>query len=167
MNTRTITVSVLLALFLLLQPQRSGAQEHAGKPDPVITAIDEAIKSLSVKPNQFTLVVQSTGLNVTQTGSGTGMEVKVQGGGSGSNTTGLNITMDTAKIQITQAGADQALREQAEKAVHILTEIKTALMQPKPDRGTILSKLSELAGTYIPDVVKAILDKLVRSRLGL
>jgi len=133
----------------------------------VIAAIDEAISSLSKKPNQFNLVVQTTGLNITQTAPGTGMQVNVQGGGSGSQTTGLNISAGGGEIQVAQAAADQALREQAEKAVQILTELKTALMQPKPNRDTISSKLSELAGTYIPDIAKAIIEKLIQSRLGL
>jgi hypothetical protein len=169
MNTRTIPAIILLALLLFLQPQRLKAEEDADKSAPVIVAIDEAIKSLREKPNQFHLDVYATGVNVTQYGgSGTGINVEVHGGGMGSQTTGMNVTMDTAKIDIvTKTIADRALREQAEKAVQILNDIKTALTQPEPDRDTILSKLSDLGGTFISDAVKAIIDKLVRARLGL
>jgi hypothetical protein len=47
MNTRIVSVPVLLAFLFILSPQRSEAGRPLSESDTVITVIDEAMKSLS------------------------------------------------------------------------------------------------------------------------
>jgi len=135
--------------------------------DPVILAIDAAILSLRQQPNQFNLAVNVTGLHVTSTGPGTGMKVEVHGGGAGSQTTGLNVTTSGADLNIVQRDADQALKQQAEKAISLLSEIKSLLQAPKVDKQTITSRLTEFGKTYVAPALKAIVEALGKKKLGL
>jgi hypothetical protein len=74
------------------------------------------------------------------------MKVEVTGGGPGSQTTGLNVTTTTGEhISIAQKTADQTLKKEAEKAIALLTEIKSLLQAPKIDKPGVLSRLSTLA----------------------
>lgn len=143
----------------------TGATERSS--DPVIIAIDAAIVSLKEQPNQFLLIVSSTGMSVTSTGSGTGMTVEVTGGGPGSHTTGLNVSANSGQVTIAQSTADQALKEQAEKAISLLTEIKTSLQAKKVDKSKITSHLTEFGKTYVAPVLKSVIEALVKKKLGL
>ena len=135
--------------------------------DPVVVAIDAAIESLREHPNQFKLVVNVTGMSVTSTGQGTGMNVEVTGGGPGSQTTGLNVSAGSGQMSIAQSTADQALQEQAEKAISVLTEMKTLLQAPKVDNAKIMSRLTEFGKTYVAPVLKTVIEALVKKKLGM
>ena len=171
MSIRPLIVLILLALLLLGQPQQSGAQAHWDQQDLVIIAIDEAIKSLKEKPNQFRLVPRliPTDTDITLHVPEIVTQEVQEWCRVGCQWTGLVTTDAIAGVpwDLQYKAADEALSKQAEKAVQILTEIKGALMQPKPDQGTVLPKLNELASTVIPPIGEAMLDTLVRTRLGL
>ena len=135
--------------------------------DPVVAAIEAAIASLKQQPNQFNLSVNVTGMSVTSSGQGTGMKVEVRGGGPGSQTTGLNVKATDGQVNIAQTAVDKALREQAERAIALLTEIKTLLRAPKIDKPTIMSRLTEFGKTYVAPVLKSVIEALVKKKLGL
>lgn len=135
--------------------------------EPVIVAIDAAITSLRQQPNQFALTVNVTGLSVTSSGPGTGMKVEVTGGGQGSQTTGLNVTSTGGQMSIAQRDADQALKQQAEKAISLLTEIKSLLQAPKVDKPTVMSRLEDFGKTYVAPVLKSVIEVLIKKKLGL
>ena len=132
--------------------------------DAAVTAIDEAILSLSTKPNQFSLSVSATGLNVVHSGSGgTGLSVTATGGGPGSQTTDLNITMDSHDIQIVQQTATKALVSESEKTIQILRDLKQALIGEIVDNSAVDSLLTNLKDTYVPPIISSIIGKLVVS----
>lgn len=135
--------------------------------DPVIVAIDAAITSLKEQPNQFKLAVHVTGMAVTSSGPGTGMKIEVAGGGPGSQTTGLKVSTTGAQVNITRTTADQALKEQAEKAISLLSEMKLLLQAPKVDKPTVMSRLTDFGNTYVAPVLKSIIGALVKKKLGL
>lgn len=135
--------------------------------DPVIVAIDAAITSLKEQPNQFNLAVNVTGMAVTSSGPGTGMKIEATGGGPGSQTTGLNVSTTGAQVNITRTTADQALEEQAEKAISLLSEMKLLLQAPKVDKPTVMSRLTDFGNTYVAPVLKSVIGALVKKKLGL
>ncbi len=140
-----------------IRKEKTNARRYAA-----IAAIDEAIKSLSNKPNQFSLLVKSTGLSVVQSGSGgTGMNVTVTGGGPGSKTTGLNVSMDGHDIQIVQQAATQALSEESQKAIQILQDLKKALSEETVESEEVDSLLAKLRETYVPVIISSIITKLI------
>ena len=140
-----------------IRKEKTNARRYAA-----IAAIDEAIKSLSNKPNQFSLLVKSTGLSVVQSRSGgTGMNVTVTGGGPGSKTTGLNVSMDGHDIQIVQQAATQALSEESQKAIQILQDLKKALSEETVESEEVDSLLAKLRETYVPVIISSIITKLI------
>lgn len=153
---------VMLFVLLLCAPPIATADT---KGDPVVVAIDAAIASLRQQPNQFNLTM--TGLQITSSGQGTGMKLDVTGGAAGSQTTGLNITMGGKEMQIAQSTADQALKDEAAKAITLLTEMKSLLQAPKVDKTTIMSRLTEFGKTYVAPVLKSVIEALIKKRLGL
>jgi hypothetical protein len=143
------------------------AQQTRKTTDPAIVAIDAAIKSLKEQPNQFTLDVTVIGVSGTASGGGTGVSVVANGGGPGSQTTGLTATVDGTQVNIAQHTADTKLQQESQKAVKLLTDIKTALQAPKVDKPTVQAKLSEFLKTYVAPVLKSVIEALVMKRLGL
>lgn len=144
-----------------IRKEKTNARRYAA-----IAAIDESIKSLSNKPNQFSLLVKSTGFSVVQSGSGgTGMNVTVTGGGPGSKTTGLNVSMDGHDIQIVQQAATQALSEESQKAIQILQDLKKALSEETVESEEVDSLLTKLRETYVPVIISSIITKLITSGL--
>jgi len=161
--------AISLTIGMVLCVCGLGAASAAQQPmDPVIVAIDAAIASLRQQPNQFTLTVNVTGLAVTSSGAGTGMKVEVTGGGPGSQTTGLNVTAtNQQQMNIAQSTADQALKQQAEKAIALLTEMKSLLQAPKVNKSSIMSRLTEFGKTYVAPVLKSVIEALIKKKLGL
>lgn len=135
--------------------------------DAVILAIDAAIQSLSQQPNQFRLNVTVVGAIGTASGGGTGIHVEAHGGAPGSQTTGLVASASSAQVEIAQSTADAALRQEAEKAVGLLTEIKSLLQAKKVDKPAVTSRLGEFAKTYVAPVLKSVIEALVKKKLGL
>lgn len=95
------------------------------------------------------------------------MNVEVTGGGPGSQTTGLNVTSMGGQMNIAQREADQALKQQAEKAISLLTEIKSLLQAPKVDKPTVMSRLADFGKTYVAPVLKSVVEALIKKKLGL
>jgi len=163
-----IIIVVIIAIIIevpirnaQIQKEKTNVRRYAA-----IAAIDEAIQSLSNKPNQFSLSVKSTGISVVQSGSGgTGMNVTVTGGGPGSKTTGLDVSMDGHDIQIVQQAATQALSEESQKAIQILQDLKKALSEETVESEEVDSLLTKLRETYIPVIISSIITKLVISGL--
>jgi hypothetical protein len=162
---KTQTILFLAAICVFGMTVTANAQPLRG--DPVIIAIDAAIDSLKQQPNQFALNVMAVGAMGTASGSGTGIKVEVHGGGPGSQTTGLVARADGTQVNIAHGVADAALKQEAEKAVKLLTDIKTALQAPKVDKPTVISKLTEFAKTYVAPVLKSVIEALVKKKLGL
>jgi hypothetical protein len=162
-KTRTILLLALICIF----GTKATVNAQQPRSDPVIIAINAAIDSLKQQPNQFTLDVTVVGAMGTASGGGTGINVEVQGGGPGSQTTGLIARVDGTQVNIAQAKADAVLKQEAEKAVKLLTEIRTALQAPKLDKLTATSKLAEFLKTYVAPVLKSVIEALVKKRLGL
>lgn len=157
---------VLLGITLFagaVAPANAAAQTQPS----VIVAIDAAIASLRQQPNQFSLVVQATGLSVTSSGPGTGMKIEVTGGGAGSQTTGLNVTTSSAQVNIAQNTADQGLKQEAEKAILLLSEIKTLLLARKVDKPSVMPRLTEFGKTYVAPALKSVIEALVKKALRL
>lgn len=156
-------LGVLLSAVLM-------AQAPALPRDSAIVAIDAAIKSLRETPNQFSLAVNVTGVSVSNSG-GVGLQVTATGGGPGSTTTGMIVDSTAAGQQITIArqNADEALKQEADKAIRLLTEIKTLLQKPpaQVEKPKVASKLGELAKTYVAPVMLSIIEALIKARLGL
>lgn len=162
---KTLTIPLLAAICVLGMTVTASGQQP--RPDPVIVAIDAAIDSLKQQPNQFTLNVTAIGAVGTASGGGTGIKVEAHGGGPGSQTIGMVAKADGTQVNIAYATADAALKQEAEKAVKLLTDIKTALQAPKVDKPTITSKLTEFAKTYVAPVLKSVIEALVKKKLGL
>jgi hypothetical protein len=158
-------------IFLLVVSSVLGVREdvsaQGNRTDPVIVAIDAAIKSLKEQPNQFSLDVTVIGVSGTASGGGTGVSVVANGGGPGSQTTGLSATIDGTQVKIAQRTADTKLQQESQKAVNLLMEIKTALQAPKVDKPTVQSKLTEFLKTYVAPALKSVIEALVMKRLGL
>lgn len=163
MNTLPIVLLLLSAVCLSAMITPVAAQQR----DPTIVAIDAAIQSLKEQPNQFSLTVMAVGAVGISSGGGTGIRVEAHGGGPGSQTTGLVATASDAQINIVQTKADEKLKQEADKAVKLLSEIKTLIQTPKPDQSTISSKLSDLAKTYVAPVLTSVITALIKVRLRL
>lgn len=152
--------SITILMFFLLAPIAASGEDSG------LSVIDALIQSLSDRPNQFHLAVTATGMSVTHSGSGgTGVHIEVQGGGTGP-TTGLAITMDTASITVAEQTATEALIQQAQQAISILRAIRSELAKPEPKPASLMDKLSELGKTYIAPAIKAVLEAIVKSKLG-
>jgi len=160
---RFLRAIILLFIVLLVFP------EHllAAPSDPVIVAIDAAIESLKREPNQFNLSVTSVGVMGSASGGGIGIQSSPQGGGPGSTTIGVQGTANTGNIQITQAAANEQLIKEAERAIRLLQEIRDALSTQKIDAPSVKSRLQEFAGTYAAPALKAVIEALVKKKLGL
>ena len=158
-------IPFLAAIYVFSMTVTASAQQP--RSDPVIIAIDAAIDSLKQQPNQFTLNVTAIGAVGTASGGGTGIKVEVRGGSPGSQTSGMVASADGTQVNIANATADAALKQDAEKAFKLLTDIKTALQAPKVDKPTVTSKLTEFAKTYVAPVLKSVIDALVKKKLGL
>jgi hypothetical protein len=154
---------LFIATFVFTAP--SFAQRDSS--DPVLIALDAAIQSLKEKPNQFSLTVTSIGTMAVANGGGVGMSVVTTGGGAGSQTIGVNSRVDGSSIQISEATADAQLTSQAKAAVALLQEIRDSLQVKKPDVESISSRLSEFGKTYVAPALKAVIEALVKKRLGL
>jgi len=161
---KTPTILFLAAICVFGMTVTATARQP--RPDPVIIAIDAAINSLKQQPNQFTLNVTAIGAVGTASGSGTGIKVEVHGGGPGSQTTGMVARADGTQVNIAYGTADAALKQEAEKAVKLLTDIKAALQASKVDKPTVTSKLTEFAKTYVAPVLKSVIEALVKKKLG-
>ena len=159
------TIPFLAAICVFGMTVTASAQQP--RPDPLIVAIDAAIDSLKHQPNQFTLNVTAIGAVGIASGGGTGIKVEVHGGGAGSQTTGMVARADGTQVNIAHATADAALKQEAERAVKLLADIKTALQAPKVDKPTVTSKLTEFAKTYVAPVLKSVIEALVKKKLGL
>lgn len=138
--------------------------------DPAVAAIDAAIKSLREMPNQYMLSISTSGVTVNNSG-GTGIKIDVQGGGPGSTTIGMRIDNSVTQQQTAVAykTADEAVKKESERAIGILTEIKT-LIQKQPaqiDKPAVSSKLVELGKTFLVPVVVSVIQAIVKTRLGL
>lgn len=162
---KTQAIPFLAAICVFGTTVTATAQQP--RPDPVIIAIDAAIDSLKQQPNQFTLNVTAVGAVGIASGGGTGINVETHGGGPGSQTTGMIARADGTQVNIAHAAADTALKQEAEKAVKLLTDIKTALQASKVDKPTVISKLTEFAKTYVAPVLKSVIEALVKKKLGL
>lgn len=162
---RTQVIAFLAAVCVFTMTLTATAQQV--RTDPAIIAIDAAIASLKQQPNQFTLNVMTVGAMGTASGGGTGIKVEVHGGGPGSQTTGLVAKADGSQVNIAQSTADAALKQEAERAIKLLTEIKAALQAPKVDTPTVTSKLTEFAKTYVAPALKSVIEALVKKKLGL
>ncbi len=163
MKTGSMLSLVAISVFGVLGS--ASAQQRGA--DPAIIAIDAAIKSLKQQPNQFSLDVTVVGVVATANGGGTGLSVEANGGGPGSQTIGLVSKVDGGQVNIAKHTADARLTQEAEKAIKILTDIKTALQAPKVDKPLVQSKLTEFLNTYVAPVLKSVLQALVLKRLGL
>jgi len=141
-----------------------GAAE-AAEQDDAIVVIEAAIASLKAQPNQFSLVVNAQGMSVVSSGSGTGMNITVTGSGTGS-TTGLNVSASSGDINIAQSTANKALEEQAEKSIALLNEIKTLLQAPQVDKPQVMSRLTDFGKTYVAPVLKAVIEAVIKKKLG-
>lgn len=122
---RTRAIPFFAAFFVFGMTVTATAQQL--RSEHVIIAIDAAIDSLREQPNQFTLNVMAVGAMGTASGGGTGIKVEVHGGGPGSETTGMVARADGTQVTIAQRTADAALKQEAERAVNLLTDIRAAL----------------------------------------
>lgn len=129
--------------------------------DPAIIAIDAAIQSIQQQPNQFDVQLTCTGVQASASGGGTGLSVNVTGGGLGSQTTGMNVTMDSAACQAAASNSVNALNQNTLKQ---LADLKTSLEAPTPDKSTILSQISDLGKSYIAPALVAAIKALVESK---
>jgi hypothetical protein len=165
---RTIFV-VGFSLSVLVSPYAAQASSLFPASNSVVTAIDAAIQSLQQQPNQFHLTVNSVGMQVTNNGgTGPGLVVQATGGGPGSTTTGLVVNAG-GQQQVNIAAADLAdagLRQEAEKAIQLLTEIKSLLQKPKVDKPAVAARLSDLSHSYVAPILSAMLEALVNSQVG-
>jgi len=109
-----------LAILGVLVSAVSLAQATVSTSDPVVVAIDAAVKSLRETPNQFSLAVNITGVSVNSSG-GIGLLGTATGGGPGSTTTGLmvNSTASGQQVAIARQEANEALKQEADKAIRI------------------------------------------------
>src|SRR5258708_4759985 len=82
-------------------PAHPGSKDQAAAKQTALAVVDAAIASLSTTPNQFSVSVVTTGMNIANQG-GTGMNVKVEGGGVGSNTTGVKVLAKSGDTQVLQ-----------------------------------------------------------------
>jgi hypothetical protein len=139
----------------------SSAQSTTPPREPAIVAIDAAIKSLRETPNQFVQTGNMTGVSSTGCDAGTGIQVSLTGGGPGSTS--------PQQLALARQGSNDAIKQQADKAVQILTEIKTLIQKPaaQVDKAQVTSKLGELSRTYIAPVVVSVITALIKSGLGL
>jgi hypothetical protein len=161
-----IVISIISEIFF--RDQQISNNTFEVNQEAVISAIDQAIKSLKENPNQFHLSVTTTGLNINQSGTGgTGMIVKATGGAPGSQVTGLNIAVDGGEINVARQAVNDALREESRKAIQILEELKLAIENQKPDANRVKAIIKDLNETYIPPIVTSLISKLITSWLGL
>ena len=156
-----------VVLLLMLGGLESIATAQSRSTDPVIAALDAAIQSLKEQPSQFHLSVTAIGAMGVASGSGTGIRVEARGGQAGSQTTGLVASASSGDITIAQARATERLKEEADKAIKLLSEIKVLAQAPKPDQPTLTSKLSELAKTYVAPVLTAVVTALIKAKFRL
>lgn len=144
-----------------------GAAIASPKNDNAIIVLEAAIKSLKDRPNQFNRQVTCQAMQATSNGAGTAVHVSVVGGGTNSHTTGLNVTMDNAQCSVAESKVDAAMKEQGEKAIELLTRIKSALEAPKVDKSSVSDMLSELGNTFVVPALQSVIDAVVKKRLGL
>ena len=169
-KVRWLLLVILIIIAVVIEIPTRNAQlqkeKNSVRRNAAIEAIDEAIKSLSNEPNQFSLLVKSTGLSIVHSGSGgTGMNVTVSGGAPGSKTTGLQISMDGNEIQVSQQAATEALKAESQKAIKVLQDLKNTLSKETVESGKVDSLLERLRKTYIPSIISSIITKLVTSGL--
>lgn len=162
---RILLVTALLAMSAACMSEAVRA-EASGR-DSAIAAIDAAIQSLRHEPNQFHLQVNCIGVQATSNGGGTGLSVTAQGGGPGSQTTGMVVTTSGDQCVINQSAANEAVEQQAERAISLLTNIEEALQKPKVDEPTIISMLTEFGKTYVAPAVKSVIEVLIKRALHL
>lgn len=156
--------SILVLTFAFAAPL--GRSQPPARVDPVVVGLDAAIHSLQTQPSVFVLAPSCTGVSVANSG-GTGIKVDVTGGGPGSQTTGFNVSMNGAQCQITaNAASSEVVRSQVERAVSLLTEIKTLIQRRPIDKEALNKSVGELKQqTLLPPAIASITDALIKTKL--
>ena len=54
----------------------------------------------------------------------------------------------------------------SEEAISLLSEIRSLLKEPKVDKPTVMSRLTDFANTYVAPVLKSVIGALVKKKLG-
>lgn len=158
-------------LFIAALAAGSGIFEGMAFASPknttAVAVLEAAIKSLKDKPNQFNLQVTCQGMQVTASGGSTGMNMTVIGGAPGSQTMGMKVTMDNAQCNVAGSKVDAAMKEQGEKAIELLTKIKSAIEANKSDKTEVSGLLSELGSTFIVPALQSVIEAVVKKALHL
>jgi hypothetical protein len=81
----------------------------------------------------------------------------------------VDSSVSPQQVAIARQVANDAIKQQADKAVQLLTEIKTLIQKPpaQVDKPQVTSKLGELSKTFIAPVVVSVISALIKSGLGL
>jgi hypothetical protein len=158
-----VTRVMIFALPLMLFTAPAAIAQSAGP--EVIAVLDAAIQSLKEKPHQFHVTAMAVGMMGTATAPGTtGIRCEATGGGAGSTTTGCVSIVDTnTNVQLVER-ADARLKVESEKAIKLLSEIKTLVQAPKPDQPGIMTRLTDLANTYVPKIISEIITAAIKAR---
>ncbi len=131
-----------------------------------VTILESLTQSLKDNPSQFHITVNVAGQRITSHG-GTGLSITATGGGRGSTTIGQVVSLDGSHIEISQKRGKQAMDEQFNALLEILTQIVDQLKAPSPDKGAISRLYESLKNTWVPGVIVSVVSSVLTHAIGL
>lgn len=127
--------------------------------------IKDIAVSIKNDPTQFHFNVSITGMNVRAAGGSTGLIVSATGGGPGSNTTGLNVSLNQAQIDIARQGVSTALSEQVSALCDTLNQIAQSIEVENKDR--VRALYQSLLNTWVPGVITSVVGNVLSIAMGI
>jgi hypothetical protein len=127
--------------------------------------IDSIAESIKTHPNQFHIEVNVTGQSISSYG-GTGAVISATGGAPGSTTIGQSVSMNCAQIRIAQKAGVTAMNQQLQSLVDALNQISSELKAKQPDKSKIARIYESLKGTWIPQLIIAVLGNILVKSVG-
>ena len=129
--------------------------------EEVTKIIEEVIKSLKEKPNQFTFDVKVnidniTGMTVQGGAGGPGAIGTSIGGGTGIH---AQASIGDTEIQIANKAADEDIKQEIQSAVNLLEKLKSEISQKQINKSIVQSILEEFK-------INKVLSGMIYSVLG-
>jgi len=129
--------------------------------------IDSMIKSLKESPGQFNIEVNVTGLLVNASKGSTGLIVSAVGGGPGSTTTGMNASISSPQIDISQKRGTDVMNSQMQLLIDSLSTLSNELKSTKPEKGKIKTILQSLKESWVPHLIINVLSIVLTNSVGI
>jgi len=165
---RTAIIALLVSASVTLSAAGSRSAVHHGGgtdacSDLALAVVDSAIDSLRAQPNQMSLRMEATGVDVSNTGGGTGINISPYISGQGSSFTGIEVK-GVGNVRAIQNAANDVAEKQSRETVRVLEQIRDALQKRQESKlQPLLDTLKPIATDVVYKVVKTAVSVLTKA----